>query len=236
MVKEELEHLKELQQIDSKILEKKHFTDKIPSRISKAELPLRESQAALDKIKHKQDTLEKSKRDKEREIDVINEKINKLKSRIADIKTNKEYQAHLKEIESVEKDRYSLEDGILIIMEETDAALKEIESQNAKLRTDKNKTDEFKKKLEIEMSEAEKELQSLNEKRDRIVNAIDKEIYNQYMILIESCNALAVTEAKGEICLGCNMNIPPQLFVEIKKNEEIINCPQCRRILYFKNT
>jgi predicted nucleic acid-binding Zn-ribbon protein len=30
------------------------------------------------------------------------------------------------------------------------------------------------------------------------------------------------------------MNIPPQLFVEIKKNEKIIQCPQCNRILYWK--
>jgi predicted nucleic acid-binding Zn-ribbon protein len=235
-VKEEIEHLIELQQIDTEILGKKLLIDEIPSKISKIELSLKESQAVLDKIKHKHDNLEKSKRDKEIEIDVINEKINKLKSRIADIKTNKEYQAYLKEIESVEKERYNIEDEILIIMEKIDTTLKEIELQDVKLRTEKAKIDEFKKKLEIEMLEAEKELMSLNEKRAGIVNAIDKELYGQYMVLIESCNALAVTEAKGEICLGCNMNIPPQLFVEIKKREEIICCPQCRRILYYKNT
>jgi predicted nucleic acid-binding Zn-ribbon protein len=235
-VKEQLERLIELQKIDSKILDKKRMTDEIPLRISEAEFPLKESLIAIDKIKQRHDSLELKKRGKERELDDINEKIKKLKARTTEIKTNKEYQAHLKEIESVEKERYTVEDEILFVMEEIDASSKEIESEEAKLRTEKDKIEAFKKQLEKERLDAEKELLTLQEDRSRIVDNIDKETYNQYIILIESCNGIAVTEAKEEICLGCNMNIPPQLFVEIKRDEEIFHCPQCRRILYCKNS
>jgi len=233
-VKEKLERLIKLQQIDSKILNKKLMLDDIPSKISEAELPVKEIYAGLDKIKDRQESLEKKKRDKERKIDDLDERIKKLKARITEIKTNKEYQAHLREIEAAEKERYSAEDDILILMEELDAASKEMEIDEAKLRTEKNKIEAFKKELEAELLEAEKELLPLNEARSKIIDSIDKEMYKQYMTLIEACNAVAVVEAKEEICQGCNMNIPPQLFVEIKKNEEIIHCPQCRRILYFE--
>ena len=37
------------------------------------------------------------------------------------------------------------------------------------------------------------------------------------MALLEKCNGLAVVEARDEICQGCNMNIPPQMFVELRK-------------------
>ncbi len=237
-MKEQLKHLIELQQIDSKILDKKRMTDEIPSRISEAEWPFKESQTALEKIKQKLDSLEIKKRGKERELDYITEKIKKLKARTSEIKTNKEYQAHLKEIGSVEKERYTVEDEILIVMEEIDASSKEIGLAEAKLRTEKDKIGAFKKKLEGEMLEAEKELLPLRETRSKIVEAIDEELeelYKQYINLFDSCNGLAVTEAKEEICQGCNMNIPPQIFVELKKNKEIIYCPQCRRILYYKN-
>jgi len=43
-----------------------------------------------------------------------------------------------------------------------------------------------------------------------------------------------VVEARGESCSGCFMSIPPQIFVNVKKNTEIITCPNCHRILYFK--
>jgi predicted nucleic acid-binding Zn-ribbon protein len=232
---EQIKYIVELQRIDSNILDRKHMMDVIPSKISKAEMPLKESHVALDKTKQRHSSLGKKKRDKEGNLDAVNEKIKKLKARTADIKTNKEYQAHLKEIESAEKERYTVEDEILLVMEELDASSKEMESEEAKIRVEKDKLEAFKNQLEKEMLEAERELLTLKETRSRIVDNIDKETYNRYIDLIESSNGIAVTEVKEAICQGCNMNIPPQLFVEIKKNEEIIQCPQCHRILYYKN-
>jgi predicted nucleic acid-binding Zn-ribbon protein len=165
----------------------------------------------------------------------MNEKINKLKVRTAEIKTNKEYQAHLKEIETAEKERYAVEDEILSVMEEMEVLSKEIKSDELKLITENKKIEEIKKRLEREMLEAEKELLPLKESRAKIADVIDGDMYKQYIDLFDAYGGLAVTEVKEEICLGCNMNIPPQLFVEIKRGEEIFQCPQCRRILYHKD-
>lgn len=235
-VKEQLEHLIELQQIDRQILEKKRMISEIPSQITKEELPLKDLQKAFDTKKQKKDFLEKKRRDKEREIEDINEKIKKIKSRISEIKTNKEYQAHLKEIETAERERYAIEDDILVLMEEIDNSSKEILLEDKKLQDKKKEIQGIKKKLEDEIADAEKEILPLKEARSKIVDTIDNDIYSQYILLFEISNAIAVTEAKEEICQGCNMNIPPQLFVEIKKNEKIIQCPQCRRILFYKGT
>lgn len=232
---DQLRYLIELQQIDSKILEKKRIMDEVPAKILKAELPFKESLSAFDKRKQRHESLEKKKRDKERELDDINEKIKKLKARTAEIKTNKEYQAHLKEIEAAEKERYSVEDEILILMEEIDASSKEIRSEEARLRAERDKIETSKKKLEKEALEAEEELLAFKEARSRVVDVIDGEIYDQYITLIELNDGIAVTDVKEAVCQGCNMNIPPQLFVEIKKNEEVIQCPQCHCILYYKN-
>ena len=234
-VKEQLKHLIVLQKIDLQILEKNHTIAEIPSRIVQEELPLKEAQAALEAGRQQTGDLDKKKRDKESEIDDINEKIKKIKARITEIKTNKEYQAHLKEIESAEKERYAIEDQILALMEEIDAASREISLKESKVLEKKKEIEELKKKLEEEVAEAEKELVPLQEQRSELVSATEKDVYNEYIKLMESCQGLAVAEAKDEICQGCDMNIPPQLFVEIKKNEEIISCPQCRRILYFRN-
>jgi predicted nucleic acid-binding Zn-ribbon protein len=231
-----LELLIKLQELDSLILNKQSIIDEMPLKISEAELPLKEGQAALEKIKQQKDLLGKKKRDKERELDDSNEKIKKLKARTTGIKTNKEYQAHLKEIESAEKELYGLEDKILLFMEEMDTSTQDIKLEEDRIKSEKKKLETFKEKLENEISEAEKELVSLKEARKKIVEGINRETYNLYIGLIESSGGIAVTEVKGEVCQGCNMNIPPQLYVEIKSNEEIIQCPQCRRILYYKST
>jgi len=235
-VNDQLGRLIKLQEIDSKILAINRIIAEFPLKIAEAELPLKESMASIGNVKQKFETLDKRKRDKERALDDIDEKIKKLKARTADIKTNKEYQALLKEIESIEKDRSATEEEILTIMIETDTVSKQSKSEESKFIGDKEKVEVFKKKLEGEKSEVEKDLIAVKEIRSKIVDAIDKEIHDEYIELLEILNGIAVTEAKEEICQGCNMNIPPQLFVELKKNEEIMHCPQCRRILYFKNS
>jgi predicted nucleic acid-binding Zn-ribbon protein len=232
---DQLKRLIELQQIDSKMFAISRIIHEFHSKIAEAELPLKEFQAFLLNNKQNRDSLEKKKRDKESRLDEISEKIVKVKARTSEIKTNKEYQALLKEIDSLEKDRSSVEDEILAVMEEIDAASKQSKSEETRFTAGKDKIETSKRILEDEKAEAEKELLSIKETRSTLANAIDREIYDTYAILSEACGGIAVTEAKEEICHGCNMNIPPQLFVEMKKNEDIFYCPQCRIIIYFKN-
>jgi uncharacterized protein len=232
---EQLKRLIALQEVDARIFSITRLIDSFPSKLAETELPFRESHDAFDRIKQQAASLERKKREKESALDDINDKIKKLKSRTADIKTNKEYQALLSEIDVIEKDRFSLEDEILVIMEEMDAALKQTTIEEAKYKINKEKVDALKKNIEQEKLEAEKELKGFKETRTGIADTIDKEIYEQYINLTDVHACYVVVEAKEEICQGCNMNIPPQLFVELKKNEDIVHCPQCRRILYFKN-
>lgn len=231
---EQIKHLIELQQIDSKILNINRLLDNIPLKIAEAESSGKQSEAILDSVRHKLDSLEKKKRTKERHLDDINEKINKLKSRISEIKTNKEYQAHLKEIEAAERELNDAEDAILSIMEEMDSVSRQLKTAESKVIEERKSVEAQKGKLEEEKLEMQKELSNYMEKRSGIVNLLDSELYTLYISLLETHNGIAVTEVRNEICQGCNMNIPPQLFVEIKKNEEIIHCPQCRRILYYR--
>ena len=44
---------------------------------------------------------------------------------------------------------------------------------------------------------------------------------------------VAMAEARDEMCQVCQMRIRPQLFQEIKRNDSIIACDACQRILYY---
>lgn len=231
---EDLKFLIELQEIDSSTVKKMEIIDAIPRKVSLVEQPLRDAQSAHQRLKNNLDALAKKKKEKEGLLDDVNEKIKKLKARTTDIKTNKEYQALLKEIEAAEKERNEVEDEILILMESVDSANREAREQEAKVRAEEEKRETFKRKLEAEIAEVEKDLGGLRIRREGLVSGIDGELYALYSQLLEAKRGLAIVEAKDEVCRGCNMNIPPQLFVEIKKNEKIFQCPQCNRILYWK--
>lgn len=232
-MKEKLRSLAALQKIDALIIKKTAVIQGIPLKISAVEQSLNETKAFQEKQKQKCANTEKKKKELERALEDFNEKLGKLKTRTAGVKNNKEYQALLKEIETAEKEKYTIEDSILSAMELLDASYKELSAADAKAAEAKANAEAFKKELAAEVAEAEKELDISRAQRSDIVKAIDEELYDLYFKVLESRGGLAVAEAKGERCLGCNMNVPPQLFVELKKTDKIIQCPQCNRILYW---
>ena len=231
---EDLKLLIELQGIDSIIVRNTEIIDAIPRKISSVEQPLKEAEAAYEKLRLNLETLTKKKKAKDGSLDDVNEKIRKLKARTTEIKTNKEYQALLKEVEAGEKERNAVEDEILMLMESVESCNREVNEQKEKVRAEEEKREAFRRKLEAEIAEVRKELDALRLRREGVVKGIDKDVYSQYFKLLETRRGLAVVEARDEICQGCNMNMPPQLFVELKKNDRIFQCPQCSRILYWK--
>jgi len=232
-VKEDLKLLVDLQGIDALILKKKDIIEAIPTKVSSVEQPLKDAQAVHDKSKQKLDVLNKKKKEKERLLEDASERIKKLRARMSEIKTNKEYQAHLKEIEAAEKEGRAVEDEILSVMEALDVVQQEVRGLEAGIRAEEEKINAFRKKLQGDVAGMQKEIEELALRKTEILKALDRELYVLYAQLFEAKKGLAVVETRGEVCKGCNMNIPPQLFVEIKKSEKIIQCPQCTRILYW---
>jgi predicted nucleic acid-binding Zn-ribbon protein len=230
---EQLKLLIETQKLDTEIIARQRVINQIPLRISSMEKPLGEARENLDARKKKSEAAEKKKRDKERTVEEIAQKIEKLKERTPQIKTNVEYQALLKEIEAAEKEKFSAEDEILELMELVDSESIELKGAEAALKAQEERAAELKKELEAEVQKAEGGLDELKDKRNAQADQLERDVYDLYMDLLENRDGLAVVEARNEICQGCNMNIMPQLFVEIKKNEELIHCPQCRRFLYY---
>jgi uncharacterized protein len=232
-VKDLLRLLIDLQRKDSLILEKRRFIDKVPMRIFEVDEPLKQAKLELENMKKRSEIASKKRREKEAALSEAQEKIRKMKARVSDLKTNKEYQAYQKEIEASEKEIFAIEDDILQFMEEVDVVSKGQQEKEAGVNAEIEKINAFRKKLEAEAAKHEEELDLLKEERSGIVSGIDPDVYNTYMTLLrDSGDGVAVTTARNELCSGCDMNIPPQLYVEIRKNEEILQCPQCRRILY----
>ena len=231
-MKDLIKHLVNLQETDTRIIEKRLFIEKVPLRIFEVDEPLKQAKADLERMKQKTEALAKKKRDKERLLEETNEKIKKMKTRVSDLKTNKEYQAHLKEVEVFEKEISGIEEEILVVMEELDDSTKQQSGKEENVNRETEKLDVFKKELDKEVGEFEKELSTLKEQRAKLIGSIEPDIYDKYMMLLRTGSGVAVTQAKNELCTGCNMNIPPQLYVEIRKNEEIVQCPQCLRILF----
>jgi uncharacterized protein len=44
---------------------------------------------------------------------------------------------------------------------------------------------------------------------------------------------LAVAEARDGLCTVCHVRLRPQVFNDVRRNDSLIQCESCTRILYF---
>jgi predicted nucleic acid-binding Zn-ribbon protein len=233
-VNEQLRALIELQELDRQIISYNNTIQTIPDKIKAMDPPIKSAEEYLASAKTRHDALEKKKKGKELAVEEQRDKVEKAKTRTADIKDNKAYQAHLKEIETLEKMTFNAEDEILALMEELEPLGAEVKAAEDSLAVQKQKAEELRKKLEAEVAEAQRELESMKAERNKFVEPLEKNNFELYMDLLTSQGGVAVAEVDNEVCGGCFMTIMPQLRSEVKKGENIIQCPQCKRILYFK--
>jgi predicted nucleic acid-binding Zn-ribbon protein len=231
---EQLKLLIELQEMDSSILLINEKKESLPHKLEYSKAALKETSNAFQKVSKKYDDLNKIKKNKDLGLEEIQDKINKLRSRGSEIKTNKEYEAHLKEIEGFEKNKYKIEDEILSAMEDIENFSREMKEEEIKLKKADNDFKQHEKELEEESKKLDSEIEMCMAKRKEFVERIDDEIYSQYMNLLKRLGDMAVVPTKNEVCLGCNTNIPPQLYNDIKKNDDLYTCYYCKRFLYFK--
>ena len=96
-------------------------------------------------------------------------------------------------------------------------------------------TIEVNEKKSVFEAAAETERRSLNDllaQRNEISSKIDSELIKQYEIIKSSARGIAIVQVIDSICLGCHMNIPPQMYNELHRENEMKTCPHCHRMLY----
>lgn len=231
---EQLSLLIQLQEVDGTIRVRRQEQAKIPGQLAALDQRIQESTARLEQVREALANAQKTKRDRDRDLDEGGSKVEKLKARTSEIKTNKEYQAFLKEIEAAEQENKAIEEDILKLMESIEASSGEIQSAEQRAAEESAVIAAERKQLAADMAEAEGALKVVEQARAELAARIDRGVLAQYQRLVGPLNARVVVEARSESCSGCFMSIPPQLFVNVKKNEQILSCPHCHRLLYYK--
>lgn len=232
---DQLTLLIQLQDIDAKIRARRSEQQRIPGQIADLETRSQTNQAEVEKAREALEAAQKAKRDRDLALEEGGQKVEKLKAKSTEIKTNKEYQAILKEIETAEQESKAIEEDILKLMEKIDAAANEIKAAEKRAAEESASIQEDRRKLEEGMAAAESALQAEEQLRGELTPRIEQPILAQYERLLGPTNGRVIVEARNESCAGCFMSIPPQLFVNVKRNEIINFCPNCHRILYYKD-
>ena len=231
----QLKLLFELNQLDIKVAALRGAFEKVPVRREELETLLGQRKVGLQGKTARLAEMEKSKRDKEGEVQLSESRIAEFKTKLSQIKTNKEYQSALKEIEETKKSNKLLEDQTLQLMTDAETVKKEVTDDETALKLSLENYEKESNELRSEEARLKEAIAQVEQERARLVGAVDPKILDKYY-RVKKIRAEAVTFVEGATCMGCHMHIPPQLFIEIKKFQAVHTCPSCHRILYLQET
>ncbi|MDD5565557.1 MAG: C4-type zinc ribbon domain-containing protein [Candidatus Omnitrophica bacterium] len=231
-LKEQLDGLIQLQAVDTKIYAFRDEKEKRPKEIEALKASFEENKSKVAEAEKVLLDLQKKRKDKELELASKEEGVKKLQSQLYTLKTNKEYQTMLQQIQDTKADASVIEDGILTIFDQIDKEKGNIEKERIKLQEEEKKMNSQIAQVQDRIKEIEGHLAQFEAERARIVPHIDARILAQYERILLNRDGLAIVSVKDNTCQGCNMYVPPQVINLIKMYERIITCEVCNRILY----
>ena len=233
-MKDQLELLWELQKIDLGLKSIKDEKDRYPKEMKKLDERQKVENERIQKEKEKVESLEKMRRQKEGQLSLEQEKIKRSEGRMSEVKTNKEYQALLSEIEVIKEANSRMEEEILQVMGEIEDLKKDLSKREKDAGITLEKVEAERKELQEKMVRDEKVWSEQMERRKTLSQQIESKLVKLYDTLKEKRHGVGVVAVKQETCQGCFVNVPPQLFIEVQKNNALVRCPHCNRILFWE--
>ena len=232
----DLTRLIRLQQLETAADEARRKIADHPARTQALDAGLQAARDLVGGIKARLAAAAEKRRAEEKEVAGVQTRLAKYKDQLLEVKTNREYTAMLHEIEAAQNDIRAREDRILEIMMESDELNAGIKTSEAELKAAEKDVAAERAVLDTEMAELQTEIDRTTAEREKLVADIDRHVLSIFETTAKGRKGVAVAEAKDGLCTICHVRLRPQVFNEVRKNESIIQCDSCRRILYFAGT
>ena len=191
------------------------------------------AQAGLDSAKHRVKELESRRKDLELEVQSKKTLIEKYANQQLQTRKNEEYRALAHEIEGCKEAIFKIEDQEIELMEQGEAAQKEVSNATRLAADAKKLMDDQVAQLGTREQNLKKDLAELEANREELAGAVDDSARARYERLVKSKGDNVVVGVQHGVCGGCHMRLPAQILVSCQAQQELVSCTNCGRILYY---
>jgi predicted nucleic acid-binding Zn-ribbon protein len=223
----------ELQRLDSTAHDaERHIADE-PERQKALEARLDAAREHVATAKAQLADSQSVRRNLEKDVAVHQGRLSKFREQAMAVKTNQEYHAIQHEIAFAQTAVKDIEDKILERMMEADDLTAAVKRAETELTAEQKKVEAEKRALAAEVAGLQATLEKVRAERAAIVAALDPKVLGIFELVSRRRQGVAVAEARDGICTICHVRLRPQVFNTILRNDEILQCDSCQRILYF---
>ncbi len=229
----DLEKLVELHRVETKLAHAEGGLAELPQRRRELEERLARDRSRLDAARAALEASAKARKQHEAVVQELESKRSKYKGQLMEVKTNKEYTAMLHEIEAVEREIRTREDQILDEMEKAEALSQEARREEAAFRIVEQAGKKDGAELDAREGGLRATAEQLRGERDRVAATVPEEAIFLYR-RVAKLRGTGVAEAREGTCQACHVKLRPQVWVEVRKNEALVQCESCSCVLFYE--
>jgi len=231
-IKEKVDILLKLKKIELETASVQSLFDDQPRQLSQLETRLDDCKKNIAEAEARLKQLQQSYRSHESDAQIYQSRIEKSNEKLKSVKTNKEYQSSLTEIDELKALQSQIEDKMLEHLVEIDEAEAQMATKQEEFKRLSSETKSEQDKIRDESEKHRERLARLGNEWQEIVAGIEPGLLQTYNTVKKNVGGVAIAIVKDAICQGCNVNIPPQMFNELQRFDKLFNCPHCQRIVY----
>ena len=228
-----LERLIKLQEIETRAAESQKRIAEAPLLIAALDARLNAARDALAAAKQAVADNQAGRRTLDRDLIAAQQRLSKYKEQLMAVKTNDEYHAMQHQIAAADAEVGRIEELVIINMVEADETAARLKAAEASMTKDEALLARERSALEADVSDKRTVLEQTARDRSALVPEIDGASRDLFERVLKARQGIAVAKAVEGHCSICHVRLRPQVYHLIVRNEEIVQCDSCQRILYF---
>lgn len=236
LTQEQIATLVKLQEIEIEISSIKKQLNTVDQRIEEVDKKLMDFNHTIEEQKSLINELNEKYRSYESDLQMHLDSIKKSEAKLTSVKTNKEYQSSLKEIDDLKRMNSKLEDDMIEFLDRIEEAESLLKTKTAEFSELESQLKTEKEIIQKEAEEGSLRLGNLEAEWETISGNIEAAMLATYNQIKENhANKIGIVAVKDAVCQGCHMNIPPQMYNELQRGDSLKRCPICERIIYWED-
>ncbi len=233
-VKEVIRKLVAIQKIDEELFAFRREIRQKPEELAQIKLHFDNKKELLHKFEARAKELELARKAKELDLKSKEQDIIKADGSLMQLKSNREYQARLFEIENMKVDKAAIEEDVLKLMEESEKVLKQIDAEKIVVDGEEKKYLAEKEKVDAAVQKLTEDSSGLESRRREVMVTVEKEPLALYERIVENRDGVAIVPIVNNACGGCFMHLPAQVINKIKMYDVLVRCEICARLQYLQ--
>ena len=234
-IAEQLEILLRFQELDAQIYQLNREKSLKPAILERSRQQLSAQKGRLEAAEKELRDSQVKRKAKEVELETREGQVKKYQVQLYQVKSNKEYTSLQTEIAGLKADNSLLEEEILRLMEEMDQKKGLVDRAKQELDQLTQAYRQEESRIQKEVEALEKEIEQLSQRRQTFIPEADPKLLSRYERILVGREGVGMVPIDETSCLGCHMQLPPQVINEVRLREKIITCENCSRILYSKD-